>query len=282
MQSTHLETGPTGTRRAESRDGTTIGYQTLGEGPAVIVIPGVMSMAADYAAFARALAETFTVHTIERRGRGFSGPQGEHYGIARECEDVAAVQDRTGSQYLIGHSYGGLIALEAARNNKTLRKIAVYEPGVSVDGLISMRWVSGYERKLAERRPLDAFVEFCLAVGPERVQKTPSWAMKIGMLLFMRKEKRESMYRLLPANLLEHREVRRLDNTYENYREVAAPTLLMVGGRSGLEWVVPAITQLSRVLPVSELKTFPTLDHFGSDQRGPREIAQAVKAFFLA
>jgi hypothetical protein len=32
-------------------------------------------MAADYAAFARALAEHFTVHTIERRGRGESGPQ---------------------------------------------------------------------------------------------------------------------------------------------------------------------------------------------------------------
>jgi hypothetical protein len=34
-------------------------------------------MAADYAAFARALAERFTVHTIERRGRGESGPQGD-------------------------------------------------------------------------------------------------------------------------------------------------------------------------------------------------------------
>ena len=53
-----------------SRDGTRIGYLSVGSGPSVLVIPGVLSLAADYAAFARALSEHFTVHTIERRGRG--------------------------------------------------------------------------------------------------------------------------------------------------------------------------------------------------------------------
>ena len=45
-----------------SRDGTRIGYLSVGTGPAVLVIPGVLSMAADYAAFARALSEHATVH----------------------------------------------------------------------------------------------------------------------------------------------------------------------------------------------------------------------------
>src|SRR5262249_29234239 len=198
------------------------------------------------------------------------------------CEDVAAARDETGSQYLIGHSYGGLIALEAGRDDETLRKIAVYEPGGSVGGRVSVLGGSGDERKLPRHRALEAVVGCCAAVGPERVQKTPSWAMKLGIRLLMRAERRESMLRLLPANLAEHREVARLDNTYENYREVAAPTLLMAGGRSGLEWVAPALERLSRVLPASELKTFPKLDHFGPDQHGPREVAQAVNAFFLA
>lgn len=52
-----------------SMDGTTVSYLSVGDGPAVIVLPGVLSMASDYAAFARALAERFTVHTIERRAR---------------------------------------------------------------------------------------------------------------------------------------------------------------------------------------------------------------------
>ena len=52
-----------------SKDGTRISYLSAGGGPSVLVIPGVLSMAADYAAFARALAERFTVRThfgIER------------------------------------------------------------------------------------------------------------------------------------------------------------------------------------------------------------------------
>jgi pimeloyl-ACP methyl ester carboxylesterase len=124
-----------------------------------------MSTADDYAAFADALAKSFTVHTIERRGRGRSGPQGDHYGIGKECEDVAALRDATGARYLVGHSYGGLVALEAARDNPALTKMAVYEPGVSVDGLISMTWIPRYRQRLAEHKYLDAFAEFSIRPG---------------------------------------------------------------------------------------------------------------------
>ena len=55
------------------------------------------ALPADYAAFARALSEHFTVHTIERRGRGESGPQGDDYSIVKECEDVLALQAETAS-----------------------------------------------------------------------------------------------------------------------------------------------------------------------------------------
>lgn len=281
MPSTQAETRPAASRTVRSNDGTTISYRTVGQGPAVIVIPGAMSTADDYAAFADALGENFTVHTIERRGRGLSGPQGDHYGIGKECEDVAALRDQTGARYLVGHSYGGLVALEAARNNTALTKIAVYEPGVSVDGGISMRWVPGYQQRLAERRYLDAFAEFSIATGPQRARNTPRWMMRLVLLLMMRAEQRQKLYRLLPANLLEHQEVARLDNTYHNYREVSAPTLLMFGGRSGLTWVAPAIERLAEVLPTSEPREFPKLDHFGPDQKGPREVAEAVKQYFL-
>ena len=108
-------------------------------------------MAADYAAFARALAERFTVHTIERRGRGESGPQGDDYSIVKECEDVLAVRAATGASLLVGHSYGGLVALEVTRNNEAFTKIAVYKPGVSIDGSMPTDWMPGSEGKLAEK-----------------------------------------------------------------------------------------------------------------------------------
>jgi pimeloyl-ACP methyl ester carboxylesterase len=167
-----------------SKDGTTISYLSLGSGPSVLVIPGALSMAADYAAFARALAEHFTVHTIERRGRGESGPQGDDYSMVKEREDVLALQKQTGASFLVGHSFGGLVALEVASNNRSLTKIAVYEPGVSIDGSIPMDWMPGYEKELAGRDYVDAFVEFMIGAGPERAHKSPPWLMKLLLPLF--------------------------------------------------------------------------------------------------
>jgi hypothetical protein len=67
MTKRHMNTDIGATHSVLSKDGTKIGYLSRGGGPSVLVLPGVLSMAADYAAFARALAEHFTVHTIERR-----------------------------------------------------------------------------------------------------------------------------------------------------------------------------------------------------------------------
>jgi pimeloyl-ACP methyl ester carboxylesterase len=281
MRSTPVVARTATSRTVESRDGTAINYRSVGEGPGVVVVPGALSTADDYAALASALAVDFSVHTIERRGRGLSGPQGDRYGIGRECEDLAAVRAQTGARYLVGHSFGGLVALEAARNDPALTKIAVYEPGVSVDGLISMSWIPEYQRCLARGEHLDAFTEFCIAAGPAMAQKTPRWMMKLGLRLAIRGPRRQKIFQLLPANLGEHREVSRLDNTYENYREVLAPTLLMFGGKSDFAWLTAAVERLTDLLPTATTREFPALDHFGPDQKGPAEIAQAVRQYFL-
>jgi pimeloyl-ACP methyl ester carboxylesterase len=281
MAGTRAASRAADTRTAVSEDGTTIGYHTTGIGPGIIVIPGAMSTADDYDAFATELATNFTVHTIERRGRGVSGPQGPHYRISKECEDVAAVTAQTGARYLVGHSYGGLIALEAARGNTALTKLAVYEPGVSVDGLIPMSWIPSYQQSLAEHKYLDAFAQFSVGAGPRRARGMPIWGMKLALLLAMRANRRQKMYRLLAANLLEHQEIARLDNTYGNYRDVSAPTLLMFGARSDLPYVTPAIERLTEVLPTSEQRQFPNLNHFGPDKKGPREVAAAIRQYFL-
>src|ERR1035441_686610 len=145
-------------RAFASVNGATIGYRTVGSGPAVVVIPGVLSVAADYDTFAEVAAENFTVHTLERRGRGCSSPQESGYCMAIEREDVIALQKETHATFLFGHSYGGLIALEAARNNALVKKVAVYEPGVSVNSSIPVAWISDYDRLLAQGKRLDAFV----------------------------------------------------------------------------------------------------------------------------
>lgn len=169
-----------------SKDGTRIGFLSTGAGPSVLVVPGVLSMAADYAASAHHLAARLSVHTIERRGRGESGPQGDDYSIVKECDDVRALQAQTDATLLVGHSYGGLVALEVARNNSSFTKNAV-----------------------------------------------------------------------------------------------TAGVLLMHGGKSDSKAVTLGMERLATLLPHSETKEFPALDHFGIERTAPREVAEAVSDFFL-
>jgi pimeloyl-ACP methyl ester carboxylesterase len=265
-----------------SGDGTKISYITFGRGAAVIVIPGVLSTAANYTAFANALAEQFTVHIIERRGRGQSGPQGAYYGMTKECNDVQALRQKTGAAFLVGHSFGGLVALEAARNNKAFTKIAVYEPGVSINGSIATGWMPAYKNALAGHKYLDAFVEFVIGAGPERARTTPRWLMKLILPLMMKPHERQQRLSLLHQNLREHEEVARLDNNYKNYNDIGAEVLLLNGGKDAQPWVTLAMKRLAEVLPQSETKTFPKLDHFGIDQGAPNEVARVVSDYFLS
>jgi pimeloyl-ACP methyl ester carboxylesterase len=269
------------TQSVISQDGAKICYLSMGSGPAVLVIPGALSVAADYTAFGRALAEHFTVHIIERRGRGGSSPQGADYSIQKECEDARAVLTATGASLLVGHSFGGLVALEVARKNPTCAKVAVYEPGVSINGSIPMNWMPAYQERLAHQDNLGAFVEFTRGVGPESARHLPRWCMRLLLPLIVKKHERTRRFALLQQNLLEHREVARHDSSYQNYREVTAEVLLMYGGKSGSKWASLGAQKLAEVLPRSEIKQFPRLNHFGIDQQNPREVAETVSAFFL-
>jgi hypothetical protein len=86
---------------------------------------------------------------------------------------------------------------------------------------------------------------------------------------------------LLHQNLREWREIARLDSSYENYRKIAGGVLLMFGGRSDSKAVTLAMERLAAILPHSETKEFPRLNHFGIERTAPREVAKAVTDYFL-
>ncbi len=257
-----------------SRDGTRISYLSIGSGPSLLLVPGALTMAADMRILAEELGRRFTVHVVERRGRGASGPQGSGYGIATECDDLAAVQARTGAAYLVGHSYGGLIALEFARGNRSIEAIVVYEPGVSIGRSIPADWAPACSRELAAGRPGDAFITF---VQGQATGRAPRWLLKAILPLAVRG--RSQKYRLLPSAVTEHLEVARLDDTYRNYQEVTARTLIMVGARSVRRGATAATAEtLSAVLPQGRVRRMPKMDHFGPE-RHPGEVAAAAIEF---
>ena len=114
---------------AVSRDGTEIGYAKLGHGPGLILVQGAMGAAAHYSDLAQALSGCFTVLIPDRRGRGMSPlPYRPGHDVARDVEDVGAVQAASGARFVFGLSSGAMIALEAARRLPAIEKAALYEP----------------------------------------------------------------------------------------------------------------------------------------------------------
>ena len=115
-----------------SADGTVIGYESAGAGPPLLLVHGSTGTRARWSAVRVPLAERYTVHAMDRRGRGLSVIEAGPYSVRREAEDVAAVAEALGGNvgqvYAAGHSFGALALLEAALITPAFRRIVVYEP----------------------------------------------------------------------------------------------------------------------------------------------------------
>ncbi|HET7034482.1 MAG TPA: alpha/beta hydrolase [Thermomicrobiaceae bacterium] len=259
-----------------STDGTVLSYHTTGHGPGVIVIPGALAEAADLAGLAQCLASRFSVYTLDRRGRGRSGPQGDGYSLTTECDDVLTLQELTGARVLFGHSFGGLVALEAARNNRHLRQVVVYEPGVSIAGSVPTGWMTRCQAELDGHHGLDAFATFARGINPETAGKLPRGLFKLILRVAMRTDERRQKVRLLPAAIREHAAAAHLDNTYEHYQQVTAGVLLLRGGRGvTAAGATRTATTLATVLPCSRVVLLPRLDHFGPEKE-PALVARTL------
>lgn len=125
--------GAAGRRSRSGCDGTTIAFDQVGEGPAVIVVGGGPTTRVVNTAVAELLAPSFSVLNYDRRGHGDSGDT-PPFTVAREYEDLDALMTAAGgSAYVYGTSGGAMIALEAAARGLAITKLVVWEPPYVVD-----------------------------------------------------------------------------------------------------------------------------------------------------
>jgi pimeloyl-ACP methyl ester carboxylesterase len=116
-----------------SKDGTKIGYDKTGQGPALLIVAGAFQDRIAMSAYAEPLSKHFTVYNYDRRGRGESGDT-QPYTVEREIEDIdALIQEAGGSAFVFGGSSGGVLTLDAAAHGSNITELAVYEPPFVVD-----------------------------------------------------------------------------------------------------------------------------------------------------
>jgi Protein of unknown function (DUF998)/alpha/beta hydrolase fold len=117
-----------GLMQTYSKDGTIIAYEQSGQGPALIIVGGILGDRSQQAGLAQLLASHFTVYNFDRRGRGESGFT-PPYAVEREVEDIAAILDAAGgSAFVYGTSGCAVLSLEAAARGLSprMKKLALW------------------------------------------------------------------------------------------------------------------------------------------------------------
>lgn len=248
-----------------SKDGTPIAVWEQGDGPPLVLVHGAAADHRRWAPIVPALAEHFRVLAIDRRGRGGSG-DGDDYAIELEYEDVATVVDWVGAETaVLGHSYGGICALEAALLTDGIRRLVVYEPPMGF--LASPPEVVHRLQELLDAGERDELVAFFMrevAGVPdhqvEAMRSLPAWEARLEVAHTIPREERASReYAFHP----------------DRFQGLEVPTLLLQGGDSAAPFKA-AIQALGEALPRSRTTVMPGQRHTAMDTATDVFITEVV------
>jgi pimeloyl-ACP methyl ester carboxylesterase len=247
-----------------SPDGTTIGFSKRGLGPPLVLLHGTGADGTRWARVLPALEEQFTVFVVDRRGRGASG-DASAYALEREVEDVLAMLESLDPPAtLLGHSFGGLGALEAATRRPRLARLVLYEPMVGIpihppDVVEQMQTLldAGHREAVV----LTFFRE--VARMPDEqlalLQTLPAWRARLDAAHTIPRELRaQRAYRPDPDAL----------------RAIRVPVLLLLGGASPPP-VAAATERLRAALPDARVAVLADQGHIAMDT-APAAFARAL------
>jgi pimeloyl-ACP methyl ester carboxylesterase len=169
----------------QSSDGTTIGYERGGSGPALILVDGAMCHrgGGPMRPLAALLVGAFTVYTYDRRGRGESTDT-PPYTVDKEIADLRAlIEVAGGSAGVYGISSGGALALAAAAAGAPITRLAIYEAPFVADAnpaLASRQYRRDLDAALGQGRRGAAVALFMAMVGIppqviEGIRGGPGW-----------------------------------------------------------------------------------------------------------
>jgi pimeloyl-ACP methyl ester carboxylesterase len=253
-----------------SRDGTSIAYECVGDGPPIIMVVGAFNERPTAAPLARTLASRFTCLTYDRRGRGDSGDT-LPYMPAREIEDIAALIERAGgSAGLFGFSSGGVLALQAAAAGLPITHLAIYDAPYLVDAYRKPDAVD-HAARLAEliaagRRgeAVEYFQIQVVGIPPEVVTQLRNAPFRSSLERIAHTLVYECL--LLGDGSLPAPEVA---------ARVQMPTLLLAGG-AGSPIMPSAAAALARLLPNAQSRVLADQGH----DLNPDALGPPLAAFF--
>jgi pimeloyl-ACP methyl ester carboxylesterase len=270
-----------------SRDGTTVGYRQFGQGPALILLHGGMMASQNFVRLAVTLSDAFSVFVPDRRGRGMSGPYGDHYSLASDCEDVRALIDQTGASNVFGLSSGAIIALRSALEIPAIRKVAAYEPPVAVEGFHPAHWAERFDREVQRGDLAGALITVLKGTGDSRLLRlVPNALLAPVLRLGVRFDAKQnkpgdvSIADLIPTMHYDAQIVTEASAALEELRAMHSDVLLM-GGSKSAAFLQRGLEVLAKLLPRAARLELRGLGHTAADNEGkPERVAEALRRFF--
>jgi pimeloyl-ACP methyl ester carboxylesterase len=244
-----------------SADGTSVGYWTSGDGPPLVLVHGTTADHTRWRSVLPLLEPHARVHALDRRGRGGSGDHPD-YALDREFEDVAAViravaESTDGPVGLLGHSYGALAALGAARlAAAAVGRLVLYEPPAGSEGRdVSSGVLERLEELVGQGRPeqvLEVFFRDEVGVPEQQLEllrRLPAWPARVAAA------------HTIPREL---RATGQFGHDPDWFAGVEAPTLLLLGGDSP-PWAAEATEQIRTALTDARVELLPGQQHLAMD-----------------
>lgn len=250
--------------------GITIPLQSSGSGPGLVILHGGAVGMIEYARLARALADRFTVHLYNRRGRPGAVPlDPATYSVDSDLDDLAAVLEHTGARMVFGHSGGGFVALRAGVKGLPLDRIAVYDPGLAVAGRPSYAFVDPFAAAITAGDLPRAMAIMSGAVYPDTAAaKLPLGVQLAVGRLFLRTSIGRRMADLLPTAPPEVREIARHDGPPTDYAGITAEVLLAAGARSP-GYFAENCRAVAAAIPHGRAVVLPGASHNAANVAGP-------------
>jgi pimeloyl-ACP methyl ester carboxylesterase len=253
-----------------SADGTRIAYWREGSGPPLLLVHGGICDHFAWYFVVPTLARKFTVYTFDRRGRGASGDT-PPYAAAREREDIAAILRAIGEPpHLLGHSAGGILALQTAEKVHDLLSLILYEPGYIVDAAREYPAPEVLERmqSLLSQGDREGALRIAMreSVGASEADiaalaSGPAWTRLLGVASGIPNDWRLWQEQFSP----------------EAAREIRTRALLLMGTESPA-WLRKGTQAVLAALPNAQLTLLPGQGH-SAMITGPQLFAQAVIDF---
>lgn len=261
-----------------SADGTRIAYRRLGRGPAIVALHGGLGSWRSWEAVARLLADRFELFLVDRRGRGDSDDGGADHALADEVADTRAVLAVAGAgAALLGHSYGGAVALETARTAAPgeVGALLLYEPAVGIGGAISPQRLRELNQCVIDGVPEQA-VPLSMRVLDEAGLVTAD-----GPLATLRIKPTPSFRRLAATVPREIGAVAALGPDHiASCAAIALPTLLLIGSESPPR-AQANCRELAAVLPDVTVASLDGLGHV-AHTAAPERVAAEIATFLAA